>query len=136
MINEYYYATIVECTKDKSIDDDATFEVVGDGIFKMDKSNSLEEKYISINDECDYSVLSDLTSVYAGGRYIDANAGIIPISKYLKYCRYTDMEKKEIYRLLRACDQKQRLESKLGNALKKFNSYRDTVEQIHDARKR
>ena len=131
MINEYYYATIVECTKGESYNEEATFKVVSDGIFKYNgMTRFLTEYFVNVKDNQFYPVLDKHSCIYEGRKFIDAKAGIIPISKYLKYCHYTKMEKKDIYHLLRAYDQKQRLEKKLKNVNNKFYNYRDNAPQI------
>ena len=129
MISDYYYATLIECvdpgndvpvtvevTKNgvKSIEHipfrEAKFKKIGNSVFKYQFPYYIDvlthEKYYAFRG-------APMQLVVGGNKYIDTEAGIIPIRKFLRYSSVPFQERREIFKLLRAFDAEKHLKLKL-----------------------
>lgn len=132
MINDYYYATIIECTdagvqKGVNLGKDAKFKKIGTSVFE-----STYPKYKDITTgEAYHRYYGPSKSVaFIGEQYIDMAAGVIPIKKFMLYSHVPFHEKKEIVKLLHAYDKKKHLNLKLEKVNLKLKNLNTKVKKL------
>ena len=122
MISDYYYANIIECTKEYHInvgrdeygdlyfhEYSPEFKKVGPSVFKKGY-NGIYAVYKDVVTGLEYSEYLPSKRTEKEKRYIDVKAGIIQFTKFLDYTNVTKEEKKYWIKMLRSYDKLERLE--------------------------